>query len=281
LPACTGLGGVAESCSIITDASACTSAPCQRLVIIFSGGEEGCGSGAGYTDVMSGFAAHGWAAACVNVFETSTGSDAIPYAEEADRYDLAIHTLMTGAWGKTYWTGDDLLLQGISHGASAPVIAMARTTLDDAWHGARKTAACFLDGTYDQYASAEHLRTGAAGGGACTIPVSYQRWLERYCGPGATTATCDLQTVPASVTDTITTVDVGEFAIHDFRLVECGSALPVCTGDILPAPPIRALCDHITASGDHRCTFASLPDDGHLTCHKDHGDDCRVWFEGP
>jgi hypothetical protein len=279
--ACLGLGGVAERCTLVTDASACAGSRCRRLVVVFSGGEQGCVTGAGYATVLSGYAARGYAAVCINAFETSTGSGAVPYVDEAGRLDLAVKTATTGPWAQAYWTGEHLLLEGISHGATAPVVLMARTALDDQahWKGSGVTAGCFFDGSYDQAASAALLATGN-GGAACTFPVPYARWLERYCGPGATGATCDLSTQPRALEDTVTSVPAARFAVKDFKLFECGSGLAACGGDVLPAGPIQALCGALDAAPTHRCSFTSLPTDGHLTCHANQYDQCRAWFDG-
>jgi hypothetical protein len=280
--ACRGQTGVSERCTLVTEGWACASARCSRLVVVFSGGEQGCATGAGYASVLAGYAAHGYAAACVNAFETSTGSGAAPYVDEADRLDTAVREATTGAWARHYWTGEHLLLEGISHGATAPVVLMARTTLDEQphWHGSRVTGGCFFDGSYDQAASAALLATGAAGGGACTAPVPHQRWLERYCGPGATGATCDLATNAKALADTVTGAAPAAFAVTALRLFECGSALGACAGDVLPAAPIQALCSALDAPPARSCTFTSLPTDGHLTCHASQYDQCRTWFEG-
>jgi hypothetical protein len=281
IDACLGTTGVEERCTLVTDASACAAGPCDKLVVVFSGGEMGCVSGAGYTTVLEGYASRGYAAVCINYFDTPEGSAAAPYVDEAERIDLAVREATTGAWARAYWTGRDLLLEGISHGATAPVILMARTTLDEQahWKGSHFTAGCFFDGSYDQAATAELLRTGAPGGGPCTSPVSYSRWLERYCGEGATTASCDLMTNAKAQEDTITAGLADAFAIDDFAMFECGSARPVCSGDICPAAPIEQLCKDLEASGSHTCSFVSLPNDSHLTCHRDEYDRCRQWFE--
>ena len=281
IEACRGETGVDEACTLVTDASACVEAPCDRLVVVFSGGEQGCDSGSGYAGVLAGYAARGYAAVCVNYFETPEGAGAAPYVDEAARLDLAVREATTGAWAAAYWTGSELLLQGISHGATAPVILMARTALEEQahWRGANFTAGCFFDGSYDQAATASLLATGALGGGACETPVSYQRWLDRYCGPGTTPADCDLAAVPKAVEDTITSVPPAAFGIGDFRLIECGSGLRACLGDIIPAEPIRALCDRLDASPGHTCTYDEQRDIGHLTCHAERYDDCRTWFE--
>jgi hypothetical protein len=282
LDACLGLTGVAERCTLVTNASACTTTRCSKLVVVFSGGEMGCVTGAGYRKVLDGYAARGYAAVCINYFDTAMGSAQAPYVDEAARLDVALREATTGNWARAYWTGEDLLLEGISHGATAPVILMARTTLDDQphWHGSRFTGGCFFDGSYDQAATASLLATGAVGGNACTVPVSHTRWLERYCGPGATAATCNLSTQPKAQEDTVTSVLPATFAIRDLKLFECGSALAACTGDIVAGPPIEALCQRLDASPTHTCSFVSLPTDGHLTCHANQYDACRTWFEG-
>lgn len=278
---CLGETGVDETCTLVADASACTAEKCSKLVVVFSGGDMGCVSGKGYKDVLAGYASRGYAAVCINYFETSEGSGAKPYVDEASRIDLSLREATTGAWAQAYWTGEDLLLEGISHGATAPVIAMARTTLDDAphWRGSHFTAGCFFDGVYDTLATESLLATGALGMKPCTLPVSYQRLLERYCGPGATASTCDLASSAKAKEDSITEVSPDAFALHDFKMVECGSALPACTGDIIPGAPVESLCANLDASPTHTCAFGSLPTDSHLTCHANEYDSCRVWFE--
>jgi hypothetical protein len=280
LAACSGLAESDEPCELVTNASACSTTRCAKLAVLFSGGDMSCESSV-FAGILGGFAAQGWAAVCINVFDTNVASGAVPYLDEQARYDLAVRTATTGAWGTAYWTGAELLFAGISHGATAPVIVMARSTLDDApaWRGTARTAGCFFDGSYDQAASADLLSTGAAGGNPCTFPVPYQRWLERYCGDGASPDTCDLATEPAAVADTITAVDPSAFAITDLRLVECGSATPTCTGDILPAAPIEALCTHLDDGPAHTCTFAALPDLTHLNCFPMRYADCITWFD--
>jgi hypothetical protein len=281
LDACLGETGVPERCTLVTDATACTSAPCDRLVVVFSGGDMACDSGDGYERVLRGYAGHGYAAVCINAFDTATGSGAAPFVDEAGRFDIAMREATTGAWARTYWNGQHLLIEGISHGATAPMILMARTSLDEQphWRGRRATAGCFFDGSYDQVATAELLRTGGVGGRACTAPVSHARWLERYCGDGATAATCDLALEPRAALDSITEIPTATFAIDAFTMFECGSARPTCTGDIIPAAPIERLCHRLDGSPSHACTLERLPDDGHLTCHRDHFDRCRAWFD--
>ncbi|MCM0604923.1 MAG: hypothetical protein KA715_02430 [Xanthomonadaceae bacterium] len=281
LDSCLGLSGVNEKCTLVTNASACTGAKCSRLVVIFSGGEMGCISGSGYKTALDTFASKGYAAVCINYFDTSTGSGNVPYIDEASRIDLAVKEATSGSWATSYWTGEYLLLEGISHGATAPVILMARTSLATQahWKGTRVTAGCFFDGSYDQVATATLLATGASGGGPCVVPVSYNRGLERYCGAGANASNCNLSLKPKAQQDTVASVAVN-FAVKNFRMFECGSAMPVCSGDIIPGAPVQTLCNNINSTSGYTCSFKSLPNDGHLTCHGNEFDQCRTWFEG-
>ena len=41
IDACLGQTGIAERCTLVTNASACTGARCSKLVVVFSGGEMG------------------------------------------------------------------------------------------------------------------------------------------------------------------------------------------------------------------------------------------------
>jgi hypothetical protein len=279
LESCLGLSGVQERCTLVTNASACTGAKCSHLVVIFSGGEMGCITGAGYNNALTGYASYGYAAVCINYFDTPVGSGEAPYIDEASRIDLAVKEATTGTWASNFWTGEYLLFQGISHGATAPMILMARTSLasQSHWQGSRFTAACFFDGSYDQVATANLLATGNSGS-PCTTPVAYTRGLERYCGAGAMGETCDLTTNAKAQQNTITTAPVN-YAIRDFRMFQCGSALNACSGDIIPGAPVEQLCSAINSTQNYSCLFSNLPLDSHLTCHANRYDQCRTWFE--
>lgn len=54
IDACLGQTGIAERCTLVTNASACTGARCSKPVVVFSGGEMGCVTGAGYHSVLAG-----------------------------------------------------------------------------------------------------------------------------------------------------------------------------------------------------------------------------------
>ncbi len=78
IDSCSGLSGVNEKCTLVTNASACTGAKCSHLVVIFSGGEMGCKNGPGYTSALQSYATNGYAAVCINYFDTATGSGDVP-----------------------------------------------------------------------------------------------------------------------------------------------------------------------------------------------------------
>lgn len=276
IDACIGETGVDEKCVLVTNASACVNEKCSKLVVVFSGGDMGCIDREGYQTVLAGYASHGYAAVCINYFETETGSAQKPYVDEASRIDLALRHATAGAWAQAYWTGENLLLEGISHGATAPVTLMARTALElqSHWQGTNLSAGCFFDGIYDPIATSELLLTGGLGCG-----LLYNRLLKRYCGPAATASNCDLASEEKVQEDTITNVLPLRFGLEHFKMFECGSALSPCFADLTPAEPIEVLCTRLDASPSRSCDYVSLPTDSHLTCHATHYDSCRTWFE--
>ena len=194
LHGCLGMSGVNETCTVVLNGSGCSADfKCSHLVLIFPGGEVGCTIGQGYALVMANYSAHGWAVACANYFETSDGSGAVPYYLEVPRLDAVVKAATASNWSAAFWTGEYLQLQGISHGASSPLIVMSRYGLDKQphWRGSLGTAGCFFDGTVNQSATAELLARGR-NGNPCLFPVPYLRMLRRYC-PNSI-ATCDLAT---------------------------------------------------------------------------------------
>jgi len=277
---CSGLNGVNENCELVLNAEACVSKPCSKLVLIFSGGEMGCVTGEGYSSVIADYSANGWAAACLNYFETSEGSAAVPYHQEVDRLNFGVAAATSGDWAHQYWTGEELLLEGISHGATTPPVVMARYGADNqtAWQGTRRTAGCFFDGSMNPAATAALLATGGLRGTPCKVLLTLDRWLGRYCPDDP--AECDLSKNPDAILDNIEDVSPDNFHLRQWRLTECGSEMPACTADILPMGPQEKLCTMIDGGEGYSCDFKRLPKDSHLTCHQTHAFECREWFEG-
>ena len=124
-------------------------------------------------------------------------------------------------------------------------------------------------------------------GGQCLFPVSHARIVGRYyqdaplvhsCINGK--CPCDPNHAPEIETDSITAVDPKEFAVTKWKLIECGSSTPTCSGDIVPAAPIRALCENLrTGPNAGTCEDDSMPNDTHLECHVTGVEKCRAWFD--
>lgn len=55
--------------------------------------------------------------------------------------------------------------------------------------------------------------------------------------------------------------------------------MSACLEDVVPAAPIRTLCDRIEADHDHHCSWDPMPDSGHIACAPAGIDRCRLWFE--
>jgi len=291
VPSCGGLNESAETCEVHYryDASRCTrGAPCTKLALFFAGGDQNCAA-ASYRNVVSAYVDAGYVAACLEIFETSVATGLVPYAQEAERVDRVLRAALDLLRGP--WSGEHLLVTGISHGATAPVIAAARTTLDDAWHGTGRTAACFYDGVYDIGALDAFVGTSGGDGGPCgalTI-LPHERAVGRYygaAGPLLHACTnqkcfCDPRHAPAMDTDTIVTVSPRELAIKTWKLIECGSAMAACNQDVIPGAPVAALCTQIrTGSADgYSCDYDSMPSDSHLRCHETGVSKCLSWFD--
>jgi hypothetical protein len=165
---------------------------------------------------------------------------------------------------------------------------MARHTFDEdpLWKGNRLTAGCFMDGIYDIGALDELLGNGADGA-PCPEPpgsvLSHTRALGRYYTTEPelhscfnNKCACDSDHSPEIDEDSIVGVDPGVFAIRHWKLIECGSELPACSGDVVPAEPIATLCAQIESDSERGCTFTSLPQVPHTACAP--AQQCIDWF---
>jgi hypothetical protein len=296
LDACAALGLGSEPCSYTFeyDPAMCAGRACKRLVIYFSGGQETCPDPSSQISNLAYYRARGYVAVCARDFVTGDGSGQFPRHAEAPRVDALVHAITSDPDILAGWSGEYLLLSGVSHGASGPPIAMATSTFDDApaWHGSAYTGACFFDGTYDAPALLDFLYTNQCT--TLTSDLPYARAYGRYCpfgGNGNQPATWPLPSTCATAdtaADTITQVAPEELAIHDWKLVECGSALAACSGglanqDVLPAASIQALCADIAggAAAGYTCELGSFPSTSHVACGIDATTIgvCDDWFE--
>jgi hypothetical protein len=107
-------------------------APCDKLVILFSGGDMGCDNtlSDAYNRIIDAYIGDAVIFVCGGLFLTNGAAGALPYNEEADRVNLLMQSITADPQIQQVWTGRDLLISGASHGATAPVIAMARTAFD-------------------------------------------------------------------------------------------------------------------------------------------------------
>jgi hypothetical protein len=290
--ACTSVGVGAEPCSYtwLFDPAACAGRACKRLVIYFSGGQETCPDPASTTSFLAYYKNHGYVAVCAMDFQSATGSAQYPRHVEAQKADPLVKAITSDPDILSAWSGEFLLFSGVSHGASTPVVAMATQTYDSqpSWQGSKLTGACFNDGTYDAGGLLGFCFTNQCVPGTSVVP--YQRQYSRYCNWPSTASGAMPATWPAPSTcmnadvaaDTLTNVDVTQFAIHDWKLTECGSALDPCSKDVLPAPPIAALCDRIGAQPGYTCEKGSFPNIGHILCGIEATSigSCDTWFTG-
>jgi hypothetical protein len=287
LEGCTGIDGIDEPCTLryLFDPGRCSpSSPCRKLVVFFSGGEMDCGLAA-YTTVLEAYARSGFVAVCAQLFQTSAASGDEPYNDEAPRVDLAVRSAMEAGAVRAVWSGEHLLISGVSHGATAPVIAMARTSLDDGWHGTGVTAACFFDGIYDIGELDLFLAFGDSGS-PCSLILSHARAVGRYYDADPLVHSClndkcfcDPDHSPEMDEDTVSAVDPSELAVGQWKLIECGSAMNACLQDVVPAGPIEVLCSRINAGPFSACVYDPMPDDSHLECAPAGIDRCTTWFD--
>jgi hypothetical protein len=189
------------------------------------------------------------------------------------------------------WSAKRLLHSGVSHGATAPLVAIAsRRAFEEhaaTWTGSEKTAVVLFDGisnpaTLEEWAAAQPIGSGCG--------LSHQRWVGRYqdgsplvhgCGNGACYCS-DPERAVDWEKDTVvlgSTYPPSPYVCDDFtpeageilyRFVSCGaaSAAGACSfsGDIIPDAqqllPFQALdaCPGVTA------TYASYPSCTHVQC---------------
>jgi hypothetical protein len=269
------------------DAARCAGKACRKLAIFFAGGEQRCDLYGGILDPLRD---DGYVAVCAQIFEDATLTGDFPYHQEAARVDAVIRAIVADPGVTAAWSGEHLLLSGVSHGATAPVLAMARTKLDEtpAWKGTRYTAACFFDGIYDVGALDDFVGTGD-GGQPCPMlgsVLSHSRAVGRYYAQPPIQHRCDNAKCFCAPghsadmdADTVTTLPASVFAVADWKLIECGSALDACTKDVIPAAPIQTLCQNIDTDPSHTCVYESMPNDSHSQCAGVGIARCRDWFD--
>ncbi|NOZ86582.1 MAG: hypothetical protein GXP49_09980 [Deltaproteobacteria bacterium] len=267
--------------------------PCSKLLILFSGGDMGCDDPPtkAYKRIFDTYTSHGFVAVCAGIFMSKEAAGMLPYNREAMRVDILMRSITGSSELGRVWSGEHLLISGASHGASAPVIAMARTDADSGrgWHGTVTTAVCMYDGMYDAFALDKFLLNSITANGDCK-PFRERAICDRYLSGKPDYETCLTHSGPAPKVadmyrDTVVAVPPEEFAVTKWKLIECGSSFQKKCGllgwDMFPRQPIEELCAHLDGSNTHDCVFDSMPDTSHLLCPSTEGGiyKCLNWFD--
>lgn len=289
------------------DPARCTNAACSKMVVFFSGGQMNCGIAgvAGdYEDILDFYAQHGYVAVCAQTYYNAADSGRYLYSKESVRVNEIMKSIRADATIAGAWNGQDLLFSGGSHGATSPVLSMARSDYDSTstWKGSRKTAACYFDGVYDQNAQLQFtIDNNCHGTVANMVPLSFERQVDRYCGVGyaenaeavgAVNPVCPTYAT-ASADDTVVGVDPSAFSVTKWKLISCGSnpnnvqGWPACNWDVVANEPVQALCNKLngpsTVAGTpaHSCSYKALtlPQYNHYNCAQQGIEECRTWFE--
>lgn len=284
---CDGIGPGTEDCHarLLWHPAACGGGPCKRLVVYWSGGEQSCADG-NYDATIGHYADAGFVAACAQTFTTSDEAGRYPYADELDRMSHIIARLRQEAGGA--WDGSELLIAGVSHGATAPVAAIASGRVfheqPEVWTGRDRTAVVLFDGISNPAALEEWTATQS------NCASWHSRFVGRYgdgaplvhrCGNGA----CYCANPPHAADWARDTTVIGAtsppspYECDDFtgdadtsilyRYVSCGGgSAPPCgmLGTIIPddqqTAPAQALdgCPGVTVS------YQDLPGCAHIVC---------------
>jgi hypothetical protein len=257
LPKCSGKGPGIEDCHarVIWHTSRCSAvAPCDRLVVYWSGGEQSCDTGA-YDPLLKDYAAAGFVAACAQPYTTTDEAGAYPIYQEFDRMHELLVQLRALPDVQAAWDGSKLLISGVSHGATAPLVAIAAKAAlrkhAAVWTGSSKTAVVLYDGisnpaTLEEWAAQQlgcglfHSRfVGRYGDGKpllhsclnkacfCSAPAHASDWAADTVVLGATAP-------PSPYTCLDVTPQSGSVL---YRFVSCsGAGVAACglLGDIIP-----------------------------------------------
>ena len=260
---------------------------CDKLVIFFGGGGMTCDRVDYPTDnILDHYSEAGYIAVCADLFKSALFAETYPFVDEAGRVDVLIKNITSFFIANELWTGKHLLFSGVSHGATAPVIAMARTPLDnqDYWHGSVATGACFYDGIYDVDAQVDFIIENRCD--SVFDMLSYNHYFRRYCFPSPPPGFPEICSsfYEASILDNLITPSVMPrvFYLKDWKLISCGSgATKPCSYDLVPRVSTEGLCN-IIDFGAGSCEFEDLPYSqgyDHFNCAIERIDLCQDWFD--
>lgn len=290
LPACDGLAPGSEDCHyrLLWRPAACGGSACSRLMVYWSGGDQSCKDGV-FDPLLEKWADSGVVVACAQPFTTSDEAGRYPYVDELERMDRLTRTIR--AHTGPAWDGRYLVIAGVSHGATAPVAAIAKArafeTRAATWTGRDGTAVILFDGLSDP--ARLEAWAGLQGDPACDL--WHARWVGRYGGGQQLAHRCDSGACfcagGGARWHEDTTV-VGQTASRDFpaspyvcedfgsraqrvewRIVSCGGgqAEPCgARGDIIPDDQQTRLSDALATCPDIAVTYADHPGCAHALC---------------
>lgn len=302
LPACDGRGPGTEDCHyrLLIDPQFCSpSKPCDKLLVYWSGGEGGCRLGT-YDGLLVTYSKAGYVAVCAQPYTTSDATGAHPFYVEFDRMDHILQTLRARADVKAAWTGNKLLIGGVSHGASGPLIAIAnKAALKNHaanWTGKTMTAILANDGI----SKAATLDSWASQDGSCA--TVHSRWVGRYgdgapllhlcsngkcyCSNPAHKADWDKDNVQLGSADSpYTCSDVtpasGKTVLYRFVACSGGTAAPCgLLGDVIPDDQQSLAFDGIKACAGVTASYQRYANCPHTLCGAKTcgGDDSLAWL---
>lgn len=293
LTSCQSLNGVKENCywHYRFNPEVCSaSKPCSKLLVFFSGGEMSCDDAFNneesyYAITLKSYADSGYVTACLGTFLVGGAGHEFPFHQMGPRVQELMIAVRSSPVINEVWNGEEMLVSGISNGATTPLTTMARTTYDNTpyWHASKKTAACFLDGVYDIMGTNAHLKSSPISCNEIRNAVICRKYLgvENCADPSSSDANI--------IMDTITTLNPASLPYSHFKLIECGSAIPApyCLAagnsdrDWIPKEGILATCNQINTSATKSCEYGSIPNEGHLSCFSTPTGiaSCKDWFE--
>lgn len=291
LQKCQGLGPGTEDChlKLLVDPSKCSSAnPCTKLVVYWAGGEGSCYTGV-YDKLLQSYANANFVAACAQPFTTGKESGAYPYYREFSRMDAIMKYIRQLPAVKAAWTGEKLMIGGVSHGASAPIMAIAHENAlkvhETTWTGSKVTAVVAYDGisntaTLEQWAGTQqgcgtwHARwVGRYGDG---VPLLHSCTNNKcYCSNPKSKKDWDADNVQIGVTGA--TYTCGNFAPKLgkrvlYRFVSCsgGTAKPCgLLGDIIPDDQQKLAHDGLAKcvlNLNMKSSYKQYPNCAHSSC---------------
>lgn len=204
---CNGLGPGNDSCYFQTayNTRDCSvDSPCSRLFLYFCGGGMSVQDG-NYDNRMNWWANQGYATGVFQPFNSSDEAGKYPYFMEYARLSFMVQQARDFYTSGGLWTGEYLVVAGISHGATAPPISIAHNsgfkTSPNTWTGSISTAVVLFDGisnpsAFDDWLSLspscyfQHGRTVARYGDGyplehscnnhkcyCSNPSSKESWI--------------------------------------------------------------------------------------------------------